>query len=154
MVFPGICLTVLGNTSGPLAITGSEVVPKGQCVGHCTCLYFYFVQRTGCYHVAFFSRLPTPIPPSFIIVFLFCFFFFIIYAVGFPPFFQCHLTVAGAGAVFFWWVGLMARSQVGWALGCSGCLGLGSAVPVPLFPGYPTFICDKGINHTLMAQSF
>ena len=25
----------------------------------------------------------------------------------------------------------MAGLQVGWALGCSGCLGLGSAVPAP-----------------------
>ena len=29
----------------------------------------------------------------------------------------------------------MAGLQVGWALGYSGCLGLGSAVPVPHVPG-------------------
>ena len=42
---------------------------------------------------------------------------------------------AGAGAGFFWR-----------ALGCSGCLGLGSTVPVPHFPGHPTSICDEGVN--------
>ena len=41
----------------------------------------------------------------------------------------------------------MAGLKVGQALGCSGCLGLGSAVPVPQVPGYPTFICDEGINY-------
>ena len=41
----------------------------------------------------------------------------------------------------------MAGLQVGRALGCSGCLGLGSAVPVPHVPGHPTSICDEGFNH-------
>ena len=51
----------------------------------------------------------------------------------------------GAGAGFFWWAGLVAGLQVGWALGCSG-FGLGSAVPVPHVPGHPTSICDEGVN--------
>ena len=38
---------------------------------------------------------------------------------------------AGAGAGFVWQVGLVVGLQVGWALGCSGCLGLGLGVPVP-----------------------
>ena len=38
---------------------------------------------------------------------------------------------AGAGAGFVWQAGPVAGLQVGRALGCSGCLGLGSAVPVP-----------------------
>ena len=40
----------------------------------------------------------------------------------------------------------MAGLQVGQALGCSGCLGLGSAVPVPHVRGHPTSICDRGIK--------
>ena len=40
----------------------------------------------------------------------------------------------------------MAGLQVMGALGCSGCLGLESAVPVPHVPGHPTAICDKGVN--------
>jgi len=51
----------------------------------------------------------------------------------------------GAGAGFFWWAGLVAGLQVGWALGCSG-FGLGSAVPVLHVCGHPTSICDEGVN--------
>ena len=51
---------------------------------------------------------------------------------------------AGVETEFFWRGGLMAGLQVGWALGCSGCLGLRSAVPVPHVPGHPASIC---INH-------
>ena len=41
----------------------------------------------------------------------------------------------------------MAGLQVGRALGCSGCLGLGSALPAPHHvPGHPTSICDEGVN--------
>ena len=40
----------------------------------------------------------------------------------------------------------MTGLQVGRALGCSGCLGLGSAIPAPHVPGHPTSICDEGIN--------
>ena len=40
----------------------------------------------------------------------------------------------------------MAGLQVGQALGCSGYLGLGSAVPVAHVPGHPTSICDKGVK--------
>ena len=63
---------------------------------------------------------------------------FIIYSVGFLLFFQ--FSVTGAGAGFFWRAGLVAGSQVGRALGCSGCLG--SAIPDPVFlrtqPPYAT----------------
>ena len=55
---------------------------------------------------------------------------------------------AGAGARFIWRAGLVAGLQVGRALGCSGCLGLGSAVPVPHVPRHPTSICDKDVNCT------
>ena len=53
---------------------------------------------------------------------------------------------AGGRAGFFLWAGLVACLQVGRALECSGCLGLGSAVPVPYVPGHPASICDKGVN--------
>ena len=52
----------------------------------------------------------------------------------------------GAGAGFFWRAGLEAGLQVGRALGCSGCLGLGSAVPVLHVPRHPTSTCDEGVN--------
>ena len=55
-------------------------------------------------------------------------------------------TGVGAGAGFFWGTGLVAGLQVGRALGCSGCLRLGSAVPVPHVPGHPASICEEGIN--------
>ena len=54
--------------------------------------------------------------------------------------------MTGAGAGFFWCVGLVAGLQVGQTLGCSGGLGLGSAVPVPHVPGHPTSLCDESIN--------
>ena len=53
---------------------------------------------------------------------------------------------AGAGVGFFWRAGLMAGLQVWRALGCSGSLGLGSAVPVYHVPGHPTSTCDEGVN--------
>ena len=92
---------------------------------HCTCLQFYFAQHTGHVHVACFSR-----------------------SLRFPLFFQFSVMGVGAmaGAGFFGREGLVAGLQVGRALGCSGCLGLGSAVPVPHDPGHPTSICDEGIN--------
>ena len=54
--------------------------------------------------------------------------------------------MTGTGAGFFWWAGLVAGLQVGQALGCPGCLALGSAVPVPHVPGHPTSICDRGVK--------
>ena len=57
-------------------------------------------------------------------------------------FFSFSVTDAGGGGLrqgrFFWRAGLMAGLQGGWALRCSGCLCLGSAVPVPHVPGHPT----------------
>ena len=53
---------------------------------------------------------------------------------------------AGAGTGFFQRARLVAGLQVGWALGYSGCMNLGSAVPVPHVPGHPTSICSKGIK--------
>ena len=41
----------------------------------------------------------------------------------------------------------MAGLQVGQALGCCGCLGLGSAVLVPQVPGHSTSICNKGCKY-------
>ena len=40
----------------------------------------------------------------------------------------------------------MGRLQVGWALGYSGCLGLGSAVLVTHFLGHPTSIGRESVN--------
>ena len=40
---------------------------------------------------------------------------------------------------------LVAGLQVGWALGCSGFFGLGSAVPVPHVPGHPTPYAMKAL---------
>ena len=49
---------------------------------------------------------------------------------------------AGAAAGFIWWAGLGAGLQEGQALGCSSYLGLGLAVPHPMFlltqPPYAT----------------
>ena len=42
---------------------------------------------------------------------------------------------AGAGAGFSWQVGFVTGLQVGQALRCSSYLGLGSAVPAPMFLG-------------------
>ena len=71
-----------------------------------------------------------------------------IYPVGFPLFFQFSVTGSWGGdwAGFFLRAGLVTGLQVGRALGCSGCLGLGSAIPVPYVRGQPTSICDEGVN--------
>ena len=64
--------------------------------------------------------------------------------------------MTGAGVGFFWQAGLVAGLQVGWARGCSGCLGLGSAVLVPHVPGHPPFICDEWVKvaeHSFRAVS-
>ena len=47
----------------------------------------------------------------------------------------------------------MAGLQEGRVLGCSGCLGLGSAVPAPHVPGQPTSICDEDVNSKKLAQT-
>ena len=65
---------------------------------------------------------------------------FFIYSVGFSLFLSVMGAGAGAGA------GLIAGLHVGRALRCSGCLGLGSAVPVPHVPGHPTSICDEAVK--------
>ena len=88
--------------------------------------------------------LLTP-PPPLLLYFLYS--LFIIYSVSFPLFFQ--FIVTGAGAGFFWRAGHVAGLQVGGALRCCGCLGLGSGVPVPHVPGHPISICHKGINYSL-----
>ena len=75
---------------------------------------------------------------------------FFIYSVGFPLFFQLSVTGAGAGAG----TGLIVGLHVGRALGCSGCLGLGLAVPVPHVPGHPTSICEEGVKPLLSKVGF
>ena len=40
----------------------------------------------------------------------------------------------------------MAGFQVGRAVRCSGCLGLGLAVSVPHVSWHPTSICNEGIE--------
>ena len=71
-----------------------------------------------------------PLSPPFYYI------FYIVFYIGSPLFFQFSVTGAGAGVgagffFFCWWARLVAGLQVGRALGCSGCLGLGSAVSVP-----------------------
>ena len=85
-------------------------------------------------YVACFSRFPIPSPLYYYIFYIVLSLFTLII---FPLFLQFSVTSAGAGAGagFFWRAGLVAGLQVGRALGCSGCLGLGSAVPVPIFLG-------------------
>ena len=61
---------------------------------------------------------------------------------------------AAAGAGFLWRAGFIVRLQVGRALGCSGCLGLGLAVPVPHVPGHPTSICEEGVKPLLSKVGF
>ena len=62
---------------------------------------------------------------------------FVIYPIGSPLFFQFSQTGAGVetGEGFFSRAELMAKLQVGHALKCSSHLGLGSAVPAPMFLG-------------------
>ena len=95
-----------------------------------------------------FSRLPTLISP-FILYFLHSLIHYLAtrFSTVLPV--QCDRCWGGGGAwdrVFFWWAGLVAGLQVGRALRCSGCLGLGSVVPAPHVPGHPTSICDEGIH--------
>ena len=73
---------------------------------------------------------------------------FFIYSVGFSLFLSVTGAGAGAGA------GLIVGLHVGRALGCSGCLGLGSAVPVPHVPGHPTSICEEGVKPLLSKVGF
>ena len=89
-------------------------------------------------------KAPHPIPP---LLLYFLYSLITIYSVSFPLFLQFSVkgAGAGAGAGFFWRAGLVTGLQVGRALWCSGCLGLGSAVPVPHLPGHPTSICDEGV---------
>ena len=59
---------------------------------------------------------------------------FTVNLIGSPLFLQFSLTGARGGADF-WRLGLMAELWVGQALRCSSDLGLGSAVPAPIFLG-------------------
>ena len=119
---------MLGETPGLFGInTASVVVLNGQYMFHCTC---YYVQCTGCFHVACIFRLPTPSPRNFTVL-------FIIYPVDSPLSFQFSVTGAGAeaGIGFLWKVGLVPGLQVGQAHRCSCYLGLGSAVSAPMLLG-------------------
>ena len=52
----------------------------------------------------------------------------------------------GWGRVFLL-AGFVVGLQVGGGvLGCSRCLGFGSAVPVPHVPGHLTSICKEGVK--------
>ena len=62
--------------------------------------------------------------------------------------------MTGAGVGFLWKVGLVAGLQVGQALGCSGRLGLGSAVLVPQVPGHTTSMYNKGVNSAVRTLVF
>ena len=88
----------------------------------------------------FLGYPPFP-PPLFFIV------AFIIHPAGSPLSFQ--FSVMGAGAGFFWWVGLVAGLQRGQALRCSSCLGLGVSTSSPHVPGHTTSICNEGIKYKI-----
>ena len=47
----------------------------------------------------------------------------------------------------------MAGLLVGRALGCSGCLGVGSFVPTPHVPGHPISVCDVSVNDSVTVGS-
>ena len=96
-----------------------------------------------------FFKAPHPYPPPFIIITLYGLVHYL------PRRFSTVLSVQcdgcwAAGAGFLSRAGLVVGLQVGQALGCSGCLGLGSSVPVPHVLGHPTSICDEGINILLL----
>ena len=116
----------------------------------CAPLHMLVVLLCSAYRTCSCSLLfkaPHSIPPLLLLLF---FYFSLIYSVSFPLFFQFIVTSAraGAGSGFFWWVGLVAGLQVGQALGCSGCLGLGSAVLVPMFLStQPPFATKELILH-------
>ena len=59
-------------------------------------------------------------------------------------FFSFSVTDTGGRGLRQGFSGGRAGLQVGRALGCSGCLGLGSAVPVP-----PTLYMQQGANRYL-----
>ena len=126
---------MLGITSGPLVITGL--------------LHVLVVLLCSAYRVCSCSLLfkaPHPHPP----LSLYCLYSLIHYLL---TRFSTFLPVQSVGPGFFWRAGLMAGLQVGWALGCSGCLDLGSAVPVHHVRGHPISICDKGIKCIIISTS-
>ena len=116
---------------------------KGLCMCH---LHMPVVLLCSAYRAFSFSLLfqgSPPLSPPFIL------YFYIVFYIGSQLFFQFSVIGCwdgGWGRVFFWQAGLVAGLQVGQALRCSGCLGLGSAVPAPHVPWHRTSICDEGIN--------
>ena len=78
------------------------------------------------FSLLFQASLPSP---SFLMV------LFIINPVSSLLFFQFSGKGRGAGAEFFWWVGLVVGLQGGQSLRCSSFLGLGLAVLAPMFLG-------------------
>ena len=102
-------------TLGLLAITGSVVVLKGGCVQP----FHMLVVLLSSACRAFSCSLLFPGSPPLSLPF---FNSLICYLEGCPMFIQFSMTGAGAGARFFWQVGLMAGLQ---ALRCSSYLGLG-----------------------------
>ena len=135
------CVTVVEMTPGRSGNhrVSSSLLWAMHAPFHVLVALLYSTYRT--FHVATvaFSR----ILPSLLFFFWFLFFIvlFVIYPVGSPLFFQFRVTGAWAG-VGFWQVGLMAGLWLGQALRCSSYLGLGSAVPAPMFlstqPPYAT----------------
>jgi len=127
--------------SGPLVITGSAVISGAMRVPlHVRVVLLCSVYRACPCSLLF--KAPHPIPP---LLLYFLYSLIVIYSVSFPMFFQFSVMGAGAraGAGFFCQAGLVAGLQVGRALGCSGCLGLGSAVPSL------HIACDEGVNTQL-----
>ena len=87
--------------------------------------------------------LGSPLFPPFL-------FYSFIHYLGSPLFFLFNQTGAGAGELFFCWVGLMAGLQVGQALRCSSYLGLGSAVPAPMSLGIQPPYVTKALIYFLI----
>lgn len=88
---------------------------------HCMCLCgFAVLSIQGIFMKLAFFRLPPFL--LFSIVFTLC-----------AQFLQLSVMIAGAWAGFFWWAGLVPGLQVRQALRCSSFLGVGSAVPGPVF---------------------
>ena len=141
MAFSGVTILCRASLQGLLRSLGSSIlIGAMRALLHLLVILLCLAYRACSCSLLF--KAPHPITPIYYYIFYIV--LIIIYSVSFPLFFQFSMMGAGAGC--FWWAGLVAGLQVGWALGYSGCLGLGSAVPVPHVPGHPTSICDEGVN--------
>lgn len=106
MAFPSVAFLCWPMTLGLFGnhwVSGTLEGPMCATISH-ACSLNYLAQRAGHFHVACFVQAPHPYPSLF-------FNSLIRYLEGFPLFIQFSVTGAGAGARFFWQVGLMAGLQ-------------------------------------------